>query len=799
MVTLPDNLKRCGVKVVVTVAGVPVFGSGVIYVTPDDKNYNYVLTAKHLFQEDSQTDFCVRKISNIDVQYSEQDSFKRLVQFKKAEIQKQLIVFKADFAIIVIPKRSDLFFPSFLVADKLGDSTHFFSWATFKGNESKLHLFKFERNDAESRRFQTTKTFDTKYLPGLSGAGIFCSDRSVMVGVISNYPNEEFQNNTIDCSLITIEEINDVLIHNKLTALEAEGSNKKKIVDNAVVYIHQAQINGAFLDLEGARRRLEKDLEDDWFYDPLRYIDLLQPEYLFTQFKPYFGNDTYKTFEAERFYVPKRQYTLRQALVSPFIDRVVYMACVTALADKMDKAMIPTVYSARYNRFSDKFLILKGVEQWKKMQYQLFETAKEKDTHGNYLYNCVIEVDLFNFYDNIDMDLLHEKVMRVCETENDRMVGKLLNCVIRDFSPRKNHGLPQNCDASSLLASFYLNQVDIFMSHHCPVYYRFMDDIRIFCVDKYKARKLLQTLEYELRRCHLSVNSQKTKICTFQEEEVEEGSTDKKQRQMYGCGFDVALSQIAAYRRSLNYVFRNEAFHLSVTLLKEGMDESDPFSSDEIAKRINFSLSTLCQLARKGLALTTKDFRLETALESAINALKDKPWITPQLCNVLSLVSSEVFEVRYLPGIKEVLLDERYNTYAFQVYLLWLLLAKHKCFSQDIIEYAVQNIEKNDDTNKPVIAGMLIYVCSVNIEYRRIVIRKLEEGFTNGYFQNRIALITLRKFPSELLHRVCTHPSLKESHLFTHKFKDRDLVFVPGFVENEEDMDDETEDQLYSL
>jgi len=795
---LPDNLKRCGVKVKVIVAGVPVFGSGVVYVTPNNCKWDYVLTAKHLFQEDSQTPYELRKIYSVEVKYSFQDIFKRLVKFKKKELDDNLIVYEKDLVIITIPKRSDLFFPSILVSDKIGQTKEFFSWGTFAGNSSALHLFEFKRNDAEVRRFQTIKDFDPKFLAGLSGAGVFSADQAVLVGIISKYPNEAFQNQTIDCTLITIDEINEQLLFKGKVGLDIEGSSKKKIVGNEVVYIHQASINDAVLDLELARKRLEKDIEDDWFYDPLKYIDLLQPEYLFVQFRPYFGNRTYSASESERFYVPKKQYTLRQAMVSPFVDRIIYMACVSALAEKMDDAMISCVYSARYNKFSDSFLILKGVEQWKKMQYQLSKSCQEKDTAGNYVHNCVIEIDLLNFYDNIDKELLHEKIRRVCDTENEKAVANLLHDVIYGFSPRKSQGLPQNSDASSLLASFYLNQVDVFMSHHCPAYYRFMDDIRIFCKDKYQARKLLQTFEYELRRCHLSVNSQKTRILTLVTKR-DSLPDDQQSRVKYDDEFDLLLNQVAAYRRSPNFIFRNSAFHLSVDILTEGVNDVDRNSSDNAAKKINFSLGTLYRLGQKGVSLTTDDSKLENALLRAIISLRDKPWITPQVCSALSLVPSSLFETKYFPDIKEILLNDQYNTYAFQTYLLWLLLAKHKINSTEVLEYAVRQIERNDETNKPVIAGMLIYVCSVNAEYRRIVIRKLEEQFTHGYFQNRIALITLRKFPADLLCRVTKHNSLGDAHDFTHKFKDRDLVFVPGFFEDDDEEEGEDEEQLYSI
>ncbi|MEJ0057631.1 MAG: hypothetical protein WDN75_19490 [Bacteroidota bacterium] len=133
------------------------------------------------------------------------------------------------------------------------------------------------------------------------------------------------------------------------------------------------------------------------------------------------------------------------------------MALVGVLAGKLDKAMKPNVYAARFNSFSNDTLILNGVEQWKKMKHRLRDCANLKDDQGKYRYGCVIEIDILNFYDNINKALLHKKILRVCETENDQAAAGFLYEFLHELS-ENDSGLPQNSDASSLLASFYLNQ-----------------------------------------------------------------------------------------------------------------------------------------------------------------------------------------------------------------------------------------------------------------------------------------------------------------------------------------------------
>ncbi|RZJ80906.1 MAG: RNA-directed DNA polymerase, partial [Chryseobacterium sp.] len=375
--------------------------------------------------------------------------------------------------------------------------------------------------------------------------------------------------------------------------------------------------------------------------------------------------------------------------------------------------------------------------------------------------------------------------------------SKLLRSILEKIST-KDIGLPQNSDASSLLASFYLNQVDIFMQHNVQAYYRFMDDIRIFCADKYEARRILKIFEFELRRCHLSVNSQKTEMYSLIEDMDVEIKAGQKRRSDFEQLFDLELNKIAALRRSDNYVYRNEAFHSSVKIIRQSLDDEDLNSSEDSSRRLNFSLNTLAMLGKNDLNLLAWEHNFKECLEVAVESLKDKPWITPQVCKVLNLVPSDLICEEYLNHLKPIVLNDKYNTYSFQAYQIWLLLAKHKCSAMDLKTYAVNQIERNDETNRPAIAAMVIYMCSVDQGYRRVVLRKFSENFTRGYFQNRLALISIRNFPAELIDVSKISSQLKSSHEFTHRHKDKDLVYVYGFDESGDENDEEFE-QLYSI
>ena len=797
MALASENLKSCGVKIKTYVGGIPSLGSGVIYVTPNYCDYNYVLTAKHIFQEDSQTTYDASKIISIEVFYSDKLELKSLEYINKEAIKKKLIVFEQDFIIILVKKTNEIPFNQILVSDELENiDTDFFSWGIFSANKDEIHKFNFKRNDPERKRFELTSNVTESHLYGMSGAGLFITDKSILHGIVSKYPNDNFQNATIDCTIISFSEINKILESNGKIKLDTKYSRYKKEIKNKVVDIHQAYINNVCLDIEKARKRLEVDIMDDWYHDPLRYIDLLNQNYLFKQLEKYFGGGKYKATQAESFYVPKKKFTLRQALVSPFIDRVIYMATVGVLAEKLDDAIIPNVFSARYNKFSSNQLIINGVEQWKKMQYKLAECANLKNKNGDYKYGCVLEIDLLNFYDNINKNLLNEKIVRVCESVNEKNAAKLLSDILSKFSTKES-GLPQNSDASSLLATFYLNQVDVFMQHLVPAYYRFMDDVRIFCKDKYEARKILQTFEYEIRRCHLSVNSQKTKILTLTNEKKDNIEVDEKNRNDYDEVFNLELNKIARLRKSANYAYKNQAFHLSIKLLSESLVDEDIHSSEDKNKNLNYALNTITILGSKEVNLFNQDGDFKSLMTLAIRKLKDRPWITTHICKVLSLFDSSIIKIDFFDALKEIIYKESFNTYSFQTYQIWLLLAKHKCKDSELQQYAIKQIEKNDETNRPVIAAMIVYLSSVDSNYRRVILRKFGEGFTHGYFQNRISLISLRAFHKSLVKKAFIEESISKAHEFTHRYKNKDLVFVSGFEEDENS--ENFIEQLYSI
>lgn len=789
MPLISETLKACSVKIESIVAGVPSIGSGVIYQTPNKCHYNYILTAKHLLSEDSHTEFEFSKLQSIEIKYYS-DKFERLSFLKgKSLNESDIIIFeKEDLAILKIQKTEGISFPSILVSDELeNDELTFSCWSVFKANEDALSLFKFNRNDPSEKKINLENNVTKEYLNGLSGSGVFIHNKNTLLGVISKYPNENFENSTIECSRISFASINSKLHVLGFKQLDTKGSYLKREVEGKMVELYQAQINNSYLDLNIAIERTRTDMNDDWYYDSLQYIDLLNSDYLYAELEEYFYQNSYKASKAEKFYIPKNNYTLREAYILPLIDRIIYMAIAGELGELIDDSLISNVFAPRYNRIKQNSLLINGVEQWIKLKYKISQEINKKDK-DHFKFNCILHVDILNYYDNIDKKLLIEKLKRIATNNNHLNSINLLETFLSSYS-EKSTGLPQNNDASALLSTFYLNQVDVFINNHTDSYFRFADDIKILCKDKYEARKFLVLLEKELKRCQLSVNSQKTKIVEIVDSY---GGKEKSEliitREEIASIFNPKIELIKVLSKSSNYQYRNEAFHSAINLLSENIN-FDGNENDEQSRNLVFALRIIEFLGKSKIHFQTYQNELLGSLSKAVKVLKDKPWITPQVCKILSLIESDQFTSFFALDLKELVLNEQLNLYPYQQFQIWLLFAKQKVESKDLIKYASQQIEINDSTQKATSSAQMLYLSTIDKNFKRIILRKLEENFTTGYFQNRAALIAIRSFDLLEPKKESIHPALSSSFPFTSKFGNKDLVFYHDIELINEDQD----------
>ncbi len=134
-------------------------------------------------------------------------------------------------------------------------------------------------------------------------------------------------------------------------------------------------------------------------------------------------------------------------------------------------------------------------------------------------YKYVVVADLTGYYENISLTELKKRLNNYLDRneENKEIIG-VLGEMLSVWSTGRvsDYGLPQGPPASSFLADLYLDLVDRKMEPY-ENYFRWMDDIRIFCKTEIEAKKALKDLIISLRGIKLNINAKKTKIVSGKE------------------------------------------------------------------------------------------------------------------------------------------------------------------------------------------------------------------------------------------------------------------------------------------
>ncbi|MFH2108722.1 MAG: RNA-directed DNA polymerase [Chrysiogenia bacterium] len=435
---------------------------------------------------------------------------------------------------------------------------------------------------------------------------------------------------------------------------------------------------------------LQRDIGDDWFQDPIYYKDfnvLDNDEIYFEKnIRNNFGR--YKAKEKEIFQLPKADFTLRYSLETNYYDRIMYLCLALPLMRLFDPLLNNRVYSHRFLG-DKKYLFLNPVKQWQK-----FEGIVRSEAQGK----TVLFTDIQNFFENIRISLLKSDLEKCLYDEkpettvliNTRFIIDRLEECLENWSYDKTRGLPQNRDCSSFLANIYMRSIDEKMIAAGFEYFRYMDDIRIICADKFQARYALKELVCILRDKHLSLNGKKTKI-------VQPGSKEHKDLFVPNLKLKKIDSLLKTKKKAnvaIGYLLLKE---LCLKLIKE----------NEFGEReFRFCINRISKLARCKEYEVPKGYWDEIS-GVLINAITECPISTGQLYEFFISVglSKEIIN-----SIKVFLCDPRKCIYEWQNYWLWKLLILCNINDSKLIKRA-KKVFKTDklDPNK---AGAILYLAS---------------------------------------------------------------------------------------
>ena len=164
-------------------------------------------------------------------------------------------------------------------------------------------------------------------------------------------------------------------------------------------------------------------------------------------------------------------------------------------------------------------------ENWKEFSRIVWSKIKTKR------YDYAYSLDIANFYDNINLNILEKKLLSTVGREKSQIVY-LLIYFLKYWNKSSNNydfktvGIPQSefGDQSRLLANFYLQDYDNVISDIClsegAEYVRYADNQIIFAKSYTDINKIVLFITNELNKIGLNINASKVKKRTMKELKV---------------------------------------------------------------------------------------------------------------------------------------------------------------------------------------------------------------------------------------------------------------------------------------
>ena len=308
--------------------------------------------------------------------------------------------------------------------------------------------------------------------------------------------------------------------------------------------------------------------------------------------------------------VPKANFTIRPMARPATEDWLIYEAITDSLSRKV-------LRNARICRRSF------SISHWRGPTVRRTHPWLEFDDNCREVYKkghkFAVVTDITGYYENISLDELRSRIVDYIGASSTlKKLTDVTVGMLRQWSSERisGYGLPQGPPASSFLADIFLDYVDRKMEKY-KGYFRYMDDIRIFCKRKIEAKIALKELTIALRGLKLNINAKKTDI--LRGKRIEERLFDPKKR---------ILNSVEKAMRSGGREFIEDFVIPALMDLIEDAFLDDAFET----RHLNFALYRLSILQNSGF-----DFDKRKVIENIQNSLVSKPHHTSLFCDFLSM------------------------------------------------------------------------------------------------------------------------------------------------------------------
>jgi hypothetical protein len=482
-------------------------------------------------------------------------------------------------------------------------------------------------------------------------------------------------------------------------------------------------------------KHLRQDMRDDWYFDCLQYDDLFKhpddaKRIIISLLQEW--NGVYRGTRSVVRNIPKKGYGERYGLETDFLDRFVYQAICSFLIPFYDPLLGHRVLSYRYEPapLDSKYLFKNKIERWFTFEGVTLTFHKS----GRHL----LVTDLSNFFENVSrvqiIDALERSVPHLNATGPEKLqirnaIGTL-DRLLTQWTFSRDHGLPQNRDASSFLSNILLSSVDREMTLKGYDYYRYVDDIRIIADSELHARRALQDLIRQLRTVGLNINANKTEILA-----PDASGTEIAKHFPSQDSSTVAIDQMWQ-SRSRRIVTKSVAYIFDIL-------SKCIASGDTQTRTFRFAVNRVAKIVESGLFDVGDALSIEL-LDTLSSSLSEHAVTTDQYCRLIATLDREG---RCMPALEAFLLAEDGAIHDWQNYNIWMLLAVRRYRSDKLVALADRKLR--EDVKSGEAAAILIWLRCV--EEKALIERCIGDFNVLPYQNARYLLIASSVLDQEAL------------------------------------------------